>query len=54
MDGTLGKLRNPEIAGSGFLFMDGVEAVDEEEDVVGVCDMDREEDVPGTEGTEGV
>ena len=54
MDGTLGKLRNPKIAESGFLFMDGVEAVDEVQDVVGVCDTDREENVPGAEGAEGV
>ena len=42
------KLRNPEIAESGFLFVDGVEDIDEEQDVDGVWDMDT--DVVGAEG----
>ena len=45
-DCSLGKLRNPEIAESGFLFVDGVEDIDEEQD--GVWDMDTH--VVGAEG----
>ena len=47
-DCSLGKLRNPEIAESGFLFVDGAEDIDEEQDVDGVWDMDTH--VVGAEG----
>ena len=47
-DCSLGKLRNPEIAESGFLFVDGAENIDEEQDVDGVWDMDTH--VVGAEG----
>ena len=40
-------MRNPEIADSGFLFVDGVEDI---EDVDGVLDTDTTGDVVGADG----
>ena len=43
-------MRNSEIAESGFLFVDGMKDIDEEQEVEGESGVDREADVVGAEG----